>query len=173
MNRRSIFSLSAITATALGLAILPGVAVAQSKSIKEQIAGTWTFVSALDIYPDGRRNDRWGSNPKVIFIFDGNGRFAQFITRSDLPKIAAGTADKGTTEENRAILGGLVASFGTYTVNEAEKMVITHIEGGAFPNLIGVDQKRVILSLTADELKYTNPATSTGTTAESTWKRVK
>jgi len=167
MNRRKIFSLS------LGLAMLPSVAVAQQKPIKEQIAGTWTFVSALDIYPDGRRNDRWGSNPKGIFIFDGNGRFAQFITRSDLPKIAAGTADKGTAEENRAILGGLVASFGTYTVNEAEKTVVTHVDGGAFPNLIGVDQKRMILSLTADELKYTNPATSTGTTAESIWKRVK
>src|SRR4051794_16712259 len=124
MNRRKIFSLSAIAA--LGLAMLPGVAVAQQKSIKEQIAGTWTFVSALDIYPDGRRNDRWGSNPKDIFIFDGNGRFAQF-TRSDLPKIAAGTADKGTAEENGAILGGLVA--GTYTVNEIEKMVVTHVEG--------------------------------------------
>jgi len=166
MNRRKIFSLS------LGLAMLPSVAVAQQKPIKEQIAGTWTFVSALDIYPDGRRNDRWGSNPKGIFIFDGNGRFAQFITRSDLPKIAAGTADKGTAEENRAILGGLVASFGTYTVNEAEKTVITHVQGSVLPDLVGVDQKRKIISLTASELKYTNPTTVTGLAAETIWKRV-
>jgi Lipocalin-like domain len=171
MDRRNIFSLSLIAA--LGLALLPATSDAQQKSIKEQIAGTWIFVTALDIYPDGRRNDRWGPNPKGVFIFDGNGRYAQFITRSDLPKIAAGTADKGTAEENKAIVQGLVASFGTYTVNEAEKMVITRVEGGAFPNLIGVDQKRVILSLTADELKYTNPATSTGTSAEATWRRAK
>ena len=171
MDRRNILAMSAISA--LGLALLPGTAIAQQKSIKEQIAGTWTFVSALDIYPDGRKNDRWGTNPKGIFIFDGNGRFAQFITRSDLPKIAAGTADKGTPEEYKAILSGLVASFGTYTVNEDEKMVITRVEGGAYPNLIGVDQKRVIISLTADELKYTNPATSTGTRAEATWRRAK
>jgi hypothetical protein len=52
-------------------------------------------------------------------------------------------------------------------------MVITHVEGGAFPNLIGTDQKRVITSLTADELKYTNPATSTGMIAEATWRRAK
>ena len=171
MNRRSTLSLSAVIL--MGLALLPSNASAQQKSIKDQIAGTWTFVSALDIHPDGRKNDRWGTNPKGVFMFDGNGRFAQFITRSDLPKIAAGTADKGTAEEYKAILSGLVASFGTYTVNEADKTVITHVEGGAYPNLIGVDQKRVILSLTADELKYTNPATSTGTRAEATWKRVK
>jgi hypothetical protein len=171
MNRRSILSLSAMTL--MGLALLPSNAAAQQKSIKDQIAGTWTFVSALDVYPDGRKDDRWGPNPKGVFIFDGNGRYAQFITRSDLPKIAGGKADKGTPEENKAILSGLVASFGTYTVNEAEKMVITRVEGGAYPNLIGVDQKRVILSLTGDELKYTNPATSTGTKAEATWKRAK
>src|SRR6266853_732407 len=123
MHRRNIISLSAITA--LGLALLPSSAISQQKSIKDQIVGTWTFVSALDVYPDGRKNDRWGTNPKGVFMFDGNGRFAQFITRSDLPKIAAGTADKGTAEEYKAILSGLVASFGTYTVNEAEKMVIT------------------------------------------------
>ena len=171
MSRRNVLSLTAIAT--LGLALLPTNAIAQTKSIKDQIAGTWTFVSALDIYPDGRKDDRWGSNPKGVFIFDGHGRYAQFITRSDLPKIKAGTADKGTPEENKAILLGLVASFGTYTVNEGEKLLITHVEGGAFPNLIGGDQKRVILSLTGDELKYTNPATSTGTRAEATWKRSK
>src|SRR5437879_1532685 len=124
MNRRRILGLSAIIA--LGLACLPGNTIAQQKSIKEQIVGTWTFVSAIDVFPDGRRNDRWGPNPKGVFIFEGNGHYAQFITRSDLPKFAGGTVDKGTAEENKAVLAGFVASFGTYTVNEAEKMVITH-----------------------------------------------
>jgi len=74
MNRRSILSISAITA--LGLAVLPGSAVAQQKSLKEQIVGTWTFVSALDVKADGTRSNRWGSDPKGIFMFDGNGNFA-------------------------------------------------------------------------------------------------
>ena len=66
-----------------------------------------------------------------------------------------------------------MASFGTYTVNEADKTLITRVEGSAFPNLIGREVKRLIAILTADELKYTNPTTSTGTSAEATWKRVK
>jgi Lipocalin-like domain len=171
MNRRGILSLSAIAA--LGFAMLPGSAISQQKSIKEQLVGTWTFVSALDVQPDGRKTDPWGPNPKGIFMFDGNGHFAQFIVRSDLPKFAAKTRDQGTAAENKAVMAGLVGSFGTYTVNESDKIVTTHVEGGAFPNLVGVDQKRSIVSLTADELKYSNPATSTGTTAEATWKRVK
>jgi hypothetical protein len=153
--------------------MLPGNALAQQKSIKEQIVGTWSFVSAVDIMPDGRKNDRWGPDGKGIFMFDSHGRFTQFITRSDIPKFKAPTMDKGTPDEFKAVMNNLVASFGTYTVNEGDKMVITRVEGGVFPNLVGVDQKRVILSLTADELKYTNPSTSTGTRAEATWKRVK
>jgi Lipocalin-like domain len=170
MNRRHIIALSAVTV--LGTASLPGAAVGEP-SIKEQIVGTWTFVSALDVKADGSKTDRWGSNPKGIFMFDTHGHFAQFITRSDLPKFAGKTGTSGTVEENKAVMAGFVASFGTYTVNEADKLLITHVEGSAFPNLIGVDQKRALVTLTADELKYTNPATSTGTTAEATWKRVK
>ena len=171
MNRRNIFGLSAIAA--LELALLPGSAVSQQKSLREQIVGTWTFVSALDVKADGTKSDRWGPNSKGIFMFDANGRFAQFITRSDIPRFAAKTADQGTAQENKAVLAGLVASFGTYTVNEADNTVITRVEGNIFPNLVGAEQKRLIVSLTPDELKYTNPTTSTGTTAEATWKRVK
>jgi len=43
MNRRCILSISAMTA--LGLALLPGSAVAQQKSLKETLVGTWTLVS--------------------------------------------------------------------------------------------------------------------------------
>jgi hypothetical protein len=37
----------------------------------------------------------------------------------------------------------------------------------------GTDQQRQIAVLTATELKYTNPAASTGGSAELGWKRVK
>ena len=170
MDRRSILGLPAIVG--FGFPALVSTAVAQQKSLKVQIVGTWTFVSALDVHPDGKKNDRWGPNAKGVFMFDPHGRFAQFITRADLPKFAAGTADKGTAEEIKAVLAGFVASFGTYTVDEAGKTIVTHVEGSVFPNLIGRDQRRSITSLTADELKYTNPTTSTGTVAEATWKRV-
>lgn len=167
------FHRRACVATLAVAMVLSGPALSQQTSMKELIVGAWTFVSALDVQADGKKTDRWGANPKGVFMFDAGGRFTQFIMRSDLPKFAAKRGDQGTAEENKAVLSGLVAVFGTYTVNEAEKTLITHVEGGAFPNQVGTDQKRTILSLTANELKYANPATSTGTTAEATWKRAK
>jgi hypothetical protein len=159
--------------TALGLALLPGNAISQQKSLKEQLVGTWTFVSAIDVQKDGTKTDRWGPNPKGMLVFDGNGRYSLTIMRSDLPKFAGKTMVEGTADENKALVQGMIHHFGTYSVNEADKTLTTRVEGSSFPNLNGSEQKRIIASLTADELKYTNPATATGTSAEAVWKRVK
>jgi hypothetical protein len=64
MNHRHILSLS--VATALGLALLPGSALAQQKSLKEQLAGTWTIVSNDNVAPDGTKRQLFGPNPKGI-----------------------------------------------------------------------------------------------------------
>ena len=85
MNRRSILW----AMTAFGLASLPGDALAQQKSLKEQLIGTWTFVSAVETSKDGTKSDRWGPNPKGLIIFDANGRYSFMISRSDIPKFAA------------------------------------------------------------------------------------
>jgi hypothetical protein len=53
MNRRNIFTLSAITA--LGLALLPGSAVAQQGTLKQQLVGTWTLVSDETTAPSGTK----------------------------------------------------------------------------------------------------------------------
>jgi len=172
MNRRCVFSLSAIAV--LGLAMLPTSAISQQKTIKEQIVGTWTFVSSANVMPDGTRIDQWaGSNPKGIFMLDGNGHFTFFITRPDLPKFAGKTVLEGTATEYKAVVTGIVAGFGTYSINEADKTITTHVEGSSFPNLIGLDQKRLITTLTADELKYGNPVNTAAGTVEAIWKRAK
>src|ERR1700722_16192552 len=58
MNRRNIFSLSAIAA--LGLAMLPGNVVAQTKSLKDQLVGTWTLVSWEQVHKDGTKAQDFG-----------------------------------------------------------------------------------------------------------------
>ena len=170
MNRRSILSLS--TMILMGLALLPGNTAAQQKSIKDQIVGTWTLVSTTGRLPDG--SPTWGSNPKTLLIFTNDGRFSAQLMRSDRPKYAANSRVKGTAEENKATAEGTLSYFGTYTISETDKVVTYHIEGSSYPNWNGTDQKRPILSLTADELKYANPAPSGGTAAsELLWKRAK
>jgi hypothetical protein len=58
MNFRHILSLSVITA--VGVALLPGSLLAQQKSLKEQLVGTWTIVSNDNVAPDGTKRQLFG-----------------------------------------------------------------------------------------------------------------
>ena len=66
----------------------------------------------------------------------------------------------------------LFCAFGSFSVDGATKALITRIEGGSISRLSGTTQRRFVVSLTADELTYINPATAIGTRAEVKWKRL-
>ncbi len=171
MNRRNIMSLSAISA--LALAILTGSALAQQKTLKEQIVGTWSVASWELTYPDGRKEQQFGTNPKGVNTFDSNGRFSLIILRSDLPKVASNDRVKPTPDEAMAIAKGAIAYYGTFTVDEASKTLNLNLEGTSFTNQIGAPQKRIVTAISGDEMKYRNPASTTGGTIELGLKRVK
>jgi hypothetical protein len=147
--------------------------MAQQKSLKEQLIGIWTFASSIDTNKDGSKSNRWGPNAKGQLMLDPSGRFSFMISRASIPKFAAGNVNQGTAEENKAVVQGMIAYIGTWSVDDASKTLITNIEAGSYPNLNGGMQKRIITSLTADELKYTNPATTTGTSSDVVWRRAK
>ena len=161
MNRRNILSLSAITA--FGLALLPNSsALAQTKSLKDQLVGTWTLVSWEQANKDGSKQQDFGPNPKGVASFDANGRFFVMFARPDLPKIASTDRIKVTPQEAQAINVGSLAYFGTYTVDEASKTITLQMESSTYPNQLSVPQKRVITTLTAEDLKFTNPTPTAG-----------
>jgi hypothetical protein len=143
MRRRSLICLSAFTA--VGLALCSSIAVAQSA---KDLVGTWTIVSA----------EAFGPNPKGVLIFDTNGRYSLMLMRADLPKYASNNRSQGAAEEYKAIGAGSISYFGTYSVSGSE--LILRIESSSFPNWNGTEQKRTNLTLTGDELKYTNTAPS-------------
>ena len=172
MSRRSVIRLSTIAA--LGLAMLSGSATAQQKTLKEQVAGTWLLASAETTNADGSKMLPFGPNPKGILVLDANGHYVSLNVSSSLPKVASNNRMTETSDENKAITQGSLASYGTYTVNEAEKMVVLHLDASTFPNWAGTEQKRPIKSVSADELVYTNPAPTTGAGATIlTFKRAK
>ena len=154
MNRRNILGLSVITA--FGIALLPGNAVSQGKSLKDQLVGTWTVVSWEQDVPNGPKFQRFGANPKGYTIFDANGRFFIMFARPDLPKIASNNPSTATPEEAKAIVSGSISYYGSYTVDEAAKIISFRVEASSFPNQLGIEGKRAITSLTATELKHTN-----------------
>lgn len=160
MNRRTIFGFP--LATALGLTLLLGNAFAQEKTLKEQILGTWTAVSWMQVNKDGSTFQRFGSYPKGVSVFGADGRFFVMYARPDLRKIESGSPMKATPDENRTIMEGSIAYFGTFSVDEPTKSITLSIETSTFPNQNGSEQKWIVTSVTANELKLSNPAASSG-----------
>jgi hypothetical protein len=73
-----------------------------------------------------------------------------------------------------AIASGVIAYTGTYTVDENTTTIHVNIETSSFPNLVGTpNQRRIVTSITDDELKFTNPRTPAGITLELVFKRAK
>jgi Lipocalin-like domain len=146
---------------------------AMSQSFKDQLIGHWTFVSSIDTNRDGTKTNRFGPNAKGVVMFDASGRFSFFVSRADIPKFAINNVNQGTAEENKAVVQGMIAFYGTWSVDEGSKTLITNVEAASFPNLSGGTQRRTITSLTADELKYTNASTTAGTSSDVVWRRTK
>jgi Lipocalin-like domain len=169
MNRRSIFTLSTITV--LGLAMVPGTTVAQQKSLKEQLVGTWMLVSSDYTAANGTKRQPFGANPKGILIFDAGGRYAVVGGRSGRPRFKS--ASQPTTEELVAATQDYyAANFGTWSVNEADKTVTERFESALRPNNEGTDVKNSI-SLAGDELKLSGVVPASGTKIESVYRRAK
>jgi Lipocalin-like domain len=169
MSGQRIFAIC--TSVVVGLFVLPHVAMSQQKPIKEQIVGAWTLVSVTAERPDGSKGEPFGNNPKGIIIFTPDGYFSLLQSRADVPKLAENDRAKATPEEAKGIVSSSIAYYGTYSVNEAEKSLVVKIEGSTFSNLIGPEQKRIVTSLTSEELKFTNPRTPAGVTLQTGWKR--
>jgi hypothetical protein len=137
------------------------------------LVGTWTLVS-ITLEQDGTKTDFYGPNPQGQETYDSNGHVLFIITRSDLPKFTSNNREAGTPEENKAVVQGSIAYFGTYSVSETDKTITTHIEGCTFPNWNGTDRKSSF-NISGDELSITvitTPSTGRGT-ARLVWKRAK
>ena len=155
---------------AIGISLaLSCVAFAQQNSTKEQIVGAWSLVSIISETEDGKRGEPFGTAPKGVMIFSSDGHFSLFQSRAEIPKIAANDRAKATPEEAQAIVASAIAYYGTYSIDEASKVMSVELEAAnvaAIPN-----QKRTITALTADELKFSNPRTPSGMTLLTVWKR--
>jgi hypothetical protein len=100
--KRDIVTLSAITA--LGLALLPTGVAAQQQTLRQQLVGTWEVVS---LSPGGATAQIVGANPKGYIILAGSGKYNVVLRKADRPK----TNDRAE---------GMAASFGAWSVNEAD-----------------------------------------------------
>ncbi|HTV29689.1 MAG TPA: hypothetical protein VMF32_18110 [Xanthobacteraceae bacterium] len=119
------------------------------KPLKEALIGHWQLVSVT-------ANERtpYGTDPHGSMFIDGAGHFSIIV-------ISSGGARS-------------VAYYGTYTVNDADKLMTLHLEdsvGGGTSNAAGRDLKRLVV-LNGDEMTIQNERQdgSPGT-IKLTWKK--
>jgi hypothetical protein len=149
-----------------------GIAFAQSNSLKDQLVGTWIYVSSTGKRDDGTPVNRPHLQGAVTYTSDG--RFHFITTRTDTPKYASNNPAQPSPDEAMAVASGSIAYTGTYTVDESTKTVHADVETSTFPNLVKApNQRRIITSIDANEMKFTNPRTPAGVTLEFVWKRAK
>ena len=126
-------------------------------SLAGRLVGTWSFASSVNTRKDGSTFDRWGANPKGIFMFDRGGNYSQIIVGS----------------ESRVFGAKTFCAFGTYSVDEAKKLLVTRIDvlfgrqahrHGAEPRHHAADGGRVEILESGHR--------ASGTIAEVLWKRV-
>jgi hypothetical protein len=86
-----------ILVTALGLAV--GVCAAagqQTRLLRDQLVGTWSFVIAEITAADGKKSLPFGDKPKGMLIFTADCHFSQVHVAGGLPKIASNNRLAGT-----------------------------------------------------------------------------
>jgi lipocalin-like protein len=173
MNRQSIHRLAIAALLFTAVVSKADHGQAQQRALKDQLVGAWSLVANENVASDGTKRQPFGSSPKGILILEANGRYAQVFTRPDRPKFNANNRLQGTPEEIKAAWDGALAHFGTWSVVEADRTVILHVEGSFYPNQEGSNDRRLVSSVTADELKFVNAASTAGGRTEAIFRRAK
>jgi hypothetical protein len=142
-----------------------------SNSVRERAIGTWRMIS-LAVGEGAQRIEPFGPAPNGLMTITSEGWFTIAIMRPGLPKFAAANRERGTADENGAVVRGSIGYFGTYTIDEAASTMTVHIEGTTFPNYLGDIQTRRLI-FDGDELTYVNASPSGGGgVAKAMWRRV-
>src|ERR1700682_5358250 len=89
MKRRTILAMTTTALLCLAAGLSASDSLAQQKSLKEQLVGTWTLVSSDQVLPDGSKLKQFGANPKGINVFDANGRFFLMVASAGNARIAS------------------------------------------------------------------------------------
>jgi Lipocalin-like domain len=154
----------AIAATTMALS---GAVPAQAQ---DDLRGTWVLVSSVT-EKDGKKTEQFGHGAIGMMTLDPAGHFMLTIIGPELPRFASNNRAGGTPEENSAVMSKSIAMLGTYSHNPADKTLTFKVDSSTFPNWNGTQQKRVIVAVSKDELKYITPTASSGGIGTVTWRR--
>ena len=109
---------------------------------QRKIVGTWRLIEAKDRDSEKEPWQHTFGHPiSGYFIYDVNGYASiQIMTNPPQPTF---DPDKGPTpEEALNIFNNYIAYYGTYTLDETQRLLTCQVEGGLNPNDVGTEQPR-------------------------------
>jgi hypothetical protein len=171
MNNASRSSHAFVAAALLALAVPAFAQQKAAPSLKTALAGTtWAVVSADGADAKGqKRGIVEGKNVGGQLMLGNNGRYS-YTLLAEMPKLAKDRLS-ATPAEDRMVSQGVLTHYGTYTIDEKERMLVMNIERSSFPNQNGQVSKRAV-TMKGGELVLDNPARMTGGTTHVVLKKL-
>ena len=94
----------------------------------EKFVGVWKLVSFEQRTTAGEVTYPMGQKPVGRITYDASGHMTAQLMLPDRPKFEAPSKVRGSIDQKIAAFDGYVAYYGTYTVDEARRTVIHHVE---------------------------------------------
>lgn len=79
----------------------------------------------------------YGPTPKGKLIFTDDLYFIEFLFDPRIPRVQSNRRGGGTDAENKAVMAGILALEGRYTVDHDGQFSGNTVEGSSFPNWVG------------------------------------
>lgn len=120
-------------------------AAAQGK-VRDQFLGVWKLISYTRKTADGKIDYPYSEKPVGRITYDVAGRMSAQLMKpgrkSTLPSGVSFVLGRASTEEIAEAVGGFIAYFGTFDVDERAGEVVHHVEACLVPSWVGTDLRR-------------------------------
>lgn len=161
MRQRTVFMLTTMLVSGLAVVSLPEKSLAQQGSLRQQLVGAWLFTgcdAATAATPP------YCVDPGGSLSFNPTGRYTLVMLAGNRPRVAGGNNRANVSPEDYKAIGqGTVAQFGTWSVNETDKILTQNPERTFFP---GGGEAKYTVTLAGNDLKLVG-----GPLNVTTWKR--
>jgi len=108
----------------------------------EDLVGAWKFVSAEEVFADGKRRSQFGPKADGYLSYSPNGIVTAVLGSMTRPPSKAPTPEGATDAEAAAMARNFIAYGGPFTVDSDTDTVTHHIDIALFPGWQGGTQIR-------------------------------
>ena len=133
----------------------------EAGTLAERLVGSYRLISSEGRSTDGKVTLDQGPEPLGRLMLDAGGRMSVHLVNPTRRRFASGDFLRPTPEELEEAFVGYFGYFGSYTIEESAGVLTFHVEGAAYPNYIGTDQRRFFV-LDGERLTLRTPPERAG-----------